>query len=166
MEILVWTCTVVLTLVGLAGVLLPVLPGTTLILIGVVLHKVFLPDQLSWAVVGWVTAFWLLSIVMDVAGVLIGIRRFGGSKWGMAGASGGALVGMFFSLPVLVLGTFLGAVVGERVFAQKTNAQSWRAGAGAAVGFVLSTVARLFCAFAMIAAFCFGVWSAVPVETF
>lgn len=153
LEIAIWTLTILLMLVGVAGVILPILPGTTLILLGAVIHKLVLPTDLSWTAVGFVAAFWLLSVIADFAGVLLGTRWFGGSKWGMAGASGGALVGIFFSLPALILGTIFGAMAAEKLLAKKTGRQSLRSGMGAATGFVISTVARLACAVIMIALF-------------
>jgi uncharacterized protein YqgC (DUF456 family) len=96
---------------------------------------------------------WLLSVVADFAGVLLGTRWFGGSKWGMAGAGGGAFVGVFFSLPALIAGTMLGAVAAEKLLAKKSGRDSLKAGAGAAVGFLLSAIARLVCAGVMIVLF-------------
>lgn len=157
LEIFTWTLTVSLLLVGLAGVVLPLLPGTTLILVGIIIHRLLLPGDVSWLVVGFVAGFWLLSVIADFAGVLIGTRWFGGSKWGMAGASGGALVGVFFSLPALILGTIFGAMAAEKLLAKKTGGQSLKAGLGAATGFVISTVARLGCAVVMIALFLIAV---------
>jgi hypothetical protein len=71
----------------------------------------------------------------------------------MLGAGGGAVVGMFFSFPMLILGTVLGAVAAEKFIAQKTHRASLMAGAGAAFGFFLSTLGRLLCAVVMIALF-------------
>lgn len=159
MEYLVWALTIALVLVGLAGCILPLLPGTTLILAAMVLHKLLLPAQLSWWPLGAIALLWLLSLLTDLAGVILGTRIFGGSKWGMAGAGGGALVGVFFSLPALLLGTFLGAVVAEKLIGKKSGGQSLRSGVGAATGFLLSTVARTACALAMIAMFLVGVLS-------
>ena len=153
LEIATWTLTVVLMLVGFAGVIVPLLPGTTLILVAAIVHKLILPTDLSWLAIGFVALFWLVSVIADFAGVLLGTRWFGGSKWGMAGASGGAVVGMFFSLPALVLGTIFGAVAAEKLLAKKTSGASLKAGVGAATGFVISTVARLACAVVMIALF-------------
>lgn len=153
MEFAVWTLTLLFTLVGLAGVIVPLLPGTTFILLGMVLHKVLLPDSISWAAIGWIGAIWFVSIVVDFVGVIIGTKLFGGGKWGMAGASAGAIVGMFFSLPALLLGTIFGAIVAERYIAKKTHRESLRAGAGAAVGFVLSTIGRLVCGVGMLVLF-------------
>lgn len=158
---LVWTLTIVLTLIGLAGVVIPVLPGTTLILIGMVAHKFLRPEDISWAAIGWIGGFWLLSVIIDFAGVMLGARLFGGGKWGMMGAGGGAVIGMFFSLPMLVLGTVLGAVAAEKLIAKKSHRASLMAGAGAAVGFLISTIGRLICAFVMITLFVWGAWSAL-----
>jgi len=78
------------------------------------------------------------------------------AKWGMAGAGTGAFVGMFFSLPALILGTIFGAVAAEKFIAKKSGENSLKAGAGAAIGFLMSTIARLICAVAMIALFLFA----------
>ncbi len=153
MEITIWILTGVLTVVGLLGVIVPLLPGTTLILLAMAVHKLLLPDSVAWAALAWIAAVWLMSVVVDFVGVLLGTRLFGGSRWGMAGAGGGALVGMFFSLPALVLGTIFGALVAERYVARKSRREALRASAGAVFGFVLSTVGRLLCAVAMIVLF-------------
>ena len=153
MEIAVWSLTLLVTLVGLAGVVLPLLPGTTLILASMVLHKILLPASLAWADIAWIAVLWLVSVIVDFLGVLVGTKLFGGGKWGMAGAGAGAMVGLFFSLPALIIGTIFGAVMAERYVAKKTRRESFRAGAGAAVGFVLSTVGRLFCGVGMLAVF-------------
>jgi uncharacterized protein YqgC (DUF456 family) len=158
-EILIWCLTVALMLGGLVGVVVPLLPGTTLILVAAVLHKLLLPDSLSWLTLGFIGSLWAVSIVSDFAGVVLGTRWFGGSKWGMAGASGGALVGVWFSLPALILGTVLGAVAAEKLLGQKTDREALRAGFGAATGFVLATVARLACAIGMIACFAVAVFN-------
>ena len=163
MEIAVWTFTTLFIFAGLLGVLVPLVPGTTLILFGMLLHKFFLPGSLSWGMFGWIFLVWIISVIVDFVGVLIGTRLFGGTKWGMAGASGGAFVGMFFSLPALILGTIFGAVVAERYAAKRTGKQSLRAGMGAAVGFILSTGGRLFCAMVMVALFLYAApWPSWP----
>jgi uncharacterized protein len=153
LEIATWSFTLIMMLVGVAGVIVPLLPGTTLILAAVVIHKLILPADLTWLAIGFITLFWALSIVADIAGVILGTKWFGGSKWGMAGASGGAFVGVFFSLPALLLGTMFGAIAAEKLMAKKTDRQALKAGFGAATGFVISTVARLACAVVMIALF-------------
>ncbi len=165
MEITVWCVAILLIVIGLVGSVLPLLPGTTLILLGVLLQKWLLPNTLTWFAVGWVVAFWLFSVLADVGCTLLGTRLFGGGKWGMAGATGGALAGMFFSLPALLLGTIFGAIAAEKWFGKRSTEESLRAGAGAAFGFLLGTVARLACALAMIGIYTLSViyaWPATP----
>jgi len=152
-EILFWCLVLLLLFTGFIGSVVPLLPGTTLMLVAVLLQKWLLPDTLSWWAVGWIAGFWLLSVVSDFACTLLGTRLFGGSKWGMAGASGGALVGMFFSLPVLLLGTLLGATLAEKWGAQRSTGDSLRSGAGATTGFLLGTVMRFGCALAIVAVY-------------
>lgn len=159
LETAIWTLTCGLMLVGLLGVIVPLLPGTTLILIAAVLHKLLLPADLSWLALGLIALFWAISVLADFGGVILGTKWFGGSRWGMAGASGGALVGMFISLPALLLGTIFGAVLAEKLVAKKSDRDSLRAGLGAATGFVISTVARLACAAVMITLFLFAALS-------
>src|SRR5689334_5054102 len=152
-DIITWFVTLALMLVGLAGVVVPLLPGTTLIFIAAIIHKLILPADLSWLAIGFIGVFWVLSIIADVGGVMLGTKWFGGSKWGMAGATGGAFVGMFISLPALLLGTILGAIAAEKLLADKADREALKAGFGAATGFVVSTVARLACAAVMIGLF-------------
>lgn len=159
MEYLVWALTIALMLIGLVGTFIPLLPGTLLILAAALIHKLLLPGGISWMILAWLAVLWLVSLAADIAGTLLGTRLFGGTRWGMAGASGGALVGMFISLPAIVLGSILGAIAAEKLGAQRSGREALRAGAGAAVGFILSAGARLACAAAMIAVF---VVSALP----
>lgn len=150
MTILAWCLTAALLLVGLVGTLLP---GTTLILAAAVLHKLMLPATISWGVVGWITCLGILSLLVDFACVLLGTRLGGGSKWGMAGAGGGAVIGAFVSVPALLLGSVLGAMLAERLIHGRTLRATLKAGLGAGLGFLLGTLGRLTGAVAMISVF-------------
>ncbi len=149
MTILAWSLTVALLLVGLAGTVLPLVPGTTLIFAAVVLHRLLLPATISWGAVAVVGAFWLVSLAVDFAGVIIGTRLGGGSKWGMAGAGGGAAIGAFISLPALLLGTILGAFLAERLMHRRDLRATLTAGLGAGLGFLAGLAGRVACALVM-----------------
>lgn len=162
MEIVSWFIALLLIMIGLVGTVVPLLPGTTFILLGVLVQKWLLPESLGWGAIGWVAGFWVLSVVADVGCTILGTKWFGGGKWGMAGATGGALAGMFFSVPALILGSMFGAIAAEKWLGKKSTEDSLRAGAGAAVGFVLAMFAKLACALAMIAIYGYAVWRAWP----
>lgn len=157
-----WTLTLLLILVGLVGSVVPLLPGTTLIFVGAVLQRVLLPETIGTTAVVWIGVLWIFSVLADFACTLIGARLLGGSKWGLTGAGGGALVGMFFSLPAILLGTLFGAIAAEKLLGQRTDGDALKSGLGAALGFLASTVVRAMFALAMVALFVFAVLTAAP----
>jgi uncharacterized protein YqgC (DUF456 family) len=137
-------------LAGLVGLILPVLPGSLLLVAGVAL--------MGWAshftVIGWPTVIaasiiGLVMLVADhVAGVL-GARAFGSSGWAMVGGAVGVVVGLFFGLPGVILGPAVGATAFE-LWKDPHLGRAARAGAGALVGFLVGTVVKVALAFVMI----------------
>ncbi len=72
----------------------------------------------------------------------MGNRRFGGSRWGTVGSALGVVAGLFFAPWGIILGPFLGAVIGELL--SGTAAQlALKAGFGSFIGFLVGTVAKL-----------------------
>ena len=149
-EILSWTLLVVLLLGGLVGVLLPILPGALIIFIGALLHKILTPEWLSWTTVALLGVLVLVERLLDFLGTMVGAKWLGATRWGIFGAVVGGIVGIFFGLPGLILGPVFGALVGEIIFARRSLRLSAKAGFGAAIGFGLSTVARVALALLMI----------------
>lgn len=149
-EILSWTLLVVLLLGGLAGVLLPFLPGALIIFLGALLHKILTPDWLSWTTIALLGALVLVERLLDFLGTMVGAKWLGATRWGIFGAVVGGILGIFFGLPGLILGPVFGALVGEIIFARRSLGLSAKAGFGAAVGFGISTVARIALALLMI----------------
>lgn len=144
-----------LVLIGLAGLILPVLPGAPLIFVGLLLT--------SWAddfeYVGAVSLVLLgllalLTYVVDFAASAFGARRFGASARAAVGAGLGALVGLFFGLPGVLLGPFAGAVAGELSNRRKLG-DAGRAGLGATLGLVIGAALKLALAFTMLALYAF-----------
>lgn len=153
MLVLLWIAAALLVVAGIAGTIVPGLPGAPLVLAGLVLA--------AWidgfAHVGWPT--WLVlgllvaaSVAVDFGASALGAQRFGASPRALAGAALGAVVGLFFGLPGLLLGPFAGAVVGE-YSARRDLLQAGRAGVGTFVGLVLGAAARAALALAMVGVF-------------
>ncbi|MGH7965643.1 MAG: DUF456 domain-containing protein, partial [Candidatus Binatia bacterium] len=115
MEIsLLWLLAIVLIVIGIAGLVLPAVPGALLLFAGLWLAA--WAD--NFAYVGWGTLVVLgvlavLTYIVDFAAAAFGAQRFGASKRAVLGAVLGALVGLFFGLPGVLLGPFVGAVIGE-----------------------------------------------------
>jgi uncharacterized protein YqgC (DUF456 family) len=143
MDILLWLLAALVVVVGLAGTVLPMLPGVPLVFAGLLLA--------AWvdgfAHVGWplllvLALLTLLSLVVDVAASSLGAKGAGAGRAAMLGAAVGTLVGLFFGLAGLVIGPFLGAAAGQFLVRQNVT-EAGRAGVGAWVGFVLGSLAKL-----------------------
>lgn len=157
MSILLWVLAVGLVLVGLAGILVPALPGTILIFAGLLLAA--WADDFSQVGTATLIVLGILaaaSYTVDFVAAALGTRRLGASGRGVAGAAIGTAVGFFFGLPGIVLGPFVGAVLGE-LTAQRDLMRAGRAGVAAWIGFALGTAAKVGIAFLMIAIFV-GAW--------
>jgi uncharacterized protein YqgC (DUF456 family) len=140
----------VLVVVGLAGLVLPAVPGMPLIFVGVAMvawaddfARIGVPTVLTIGVLA------LIGTVFDVLAGLLGARRLGASRWGLLGASLGLLAGLPFGLPGLVLGPGLGAMLLEYLRDSDVR-RSARAGAGVLIGFVLGTALKYAVAMTMI----------------
>ncbi len=150
----VWTLTICLMLVGIAGSVLPILPGPLLIFIGGVLHT-FLRPQSGMSVAGIVllALFLVIAYAVDIGSSALGAKWFGASRWGIAGVLLGGLVGLFFGIPGLLLGPILGGLFCEIVIAER----EWRAGVkgtwGAVVGTGIGLVLRLGISIVMVVVF-------------
>lgn len=128
-------------LVGLAGCVLPVLPGVPLSYVGLLLLHFTNRVQFSTSQLLW----WLLLVIvvqiLDYVVPLLGTKYSGGSRWGTRGCLAGTLVGLFFMPWGIVLGPFLGAVLGELLGGRQTF-DALRSGFGSLIGFLLGTVLK------------------------
>jgi uncharacterized protein YqgC (DUF456 family) len=154
MELFWWLFTIVLFAVGLIGTVLPILPGTTIILGAAVIHRVILgPDKsVGWWTLGILVLLTLASYLLDFLAGYFGAKRFGATKWGMFGAGLGALIGLFFGIPGLLVGPVIGAFAGEFIAGRKMIAAG-RAGWGSLLGTLAGMIGKLIIALAMITIF-------------
>lgn len=142
-----------LILVGLAGTVLPALPGLPLVFGGMLLAAWIGDFQLIpvWAVVvlGLLAA---VAMAVDFVAGVLGAKRVGASTLALVGAAIGTVVGLFFGLPGLILGPFVGAVVGEVLHGRRIGEAS-RVGFGTWIGMVFGAVVKLALAFVMVGVF-------------
>jgi uncharacterized protein len=154
MELFWWFLVIGLFAVGLIGTIIPVVPGTTIIVAATIIHRLVLGAEKSigWNTIAVLVLLTLLSYVFDFLGSYFGAKYFGATKWAAFGAIIGALIGLFFGIVGLFAGPVLGAVAGELV-AGKRMIDAGRAGWGSLLGSLGATVAKLIIALTMISIF-------------
>lgn len=151
--ILLWVLSTLLVIVGLAGLVLPGLPGTAVLFAGLLLAAWI--EDFAFAGTGTLVILAVLALLtyaVDFGASILGARHFGASRRAMVGAMLGAILGIFFGLPGLLIGPFVGAAIGEFSSRQSLGAAG-RAGVGATLGLVLGVAAKLALAFSMLAVF-------------
>jgi uncharacterized protein YqgC (DUF456 family) len=153
MQTFYFTLSALLILVGMAGAVVPVLPGVPLVFGGMLLA--------AWADhfqhVGTFTLILLgtlaaIALAIDFVASLAGAKKVGASTRALWGASLGALVGLFFGLPGLIFGPFLGAVAGELSVGSRVE-HATRVGLGTWLGLLFGTLAKLALCFTMLGVF-------------
>ncbi len=156
MSPLLWVAAVALILVGLAGTVVPALPGTPLVFVGLLLA--------AWAdgftKVGWFPLVLLAlltaaSLAIDFFASSLGAKKVGASKLAIAGSVIGGIVGFFFGLPGLFLGPFVGAALGEYI-SIKNLRQAGKVGLATWLGILFGTAAKIALAFTMLGLFLFA----------
>jgi uncharacterized protein YqgC (DUF456 family) len=147
---------VLLIVAGLAGSVLPALPGVPLVFAGMLLA--------AWADhfahVGAVTltilgALSVLAMAIDFVAGLMGARRVGASRHALWGATLGTFVGIFFGPPGIVFGPFAGAVIGELGAGSRVD-RAAHVGVGTWLGLLFGTLAKLALCFTMLGVFLFA----------
>jgi uncharacterized protein YqgC (DUF456 family) len=154
MELFWWLFTIVLFAVGLIGTVLPVIPGTTIILAAAIIHRMMLGAEKSigWRSIAILLLLTLATYALDFLSGYFGAKYFGATKWGMFGAVIGALVGIAFGIIGLFIGPVIGAITGEFI-AGKRLIDAGRSGWGSLLGNLGGMIGELVIALVMITIF-------------
>lgn len=156
LEIALYVLAAVLMVGGLAGNILPALPGIPMIFGGIWLAAAVNQYQhvgLWWLVV--IGVLGTLGVIVDFVAATLGAKRLGASPLALSGAGLGTLIGMFFGIAGLLLGPFAGALLGE--LASGTSVlRSAHVGAATWMGLLFGTLIKLVISFIMIGLFAFA----------
>ena len=160
---LYYVLAVLLVLVGIAGTILPALPGLPLVFAGMLLaawagdfQQVGVPMLVA---LGLLTVF---SLAVDFWATALGAKRVGASRLAIIGAMVGTLAGLFFGPLGLLMGPFAGAIGGELIHRRSLLKQDLghaaRIGVGTWFGILFGTVLKLALAFTMLGLFALAWW--------
>jgi len=151
--IFLWILCAVLILAGLAGTVLPVLPGTVLVWGGIVLGA-WIDDftRVGVTTLAVVTVLAVLAWGLDYVAGLMGAKKAGASKLALLGAAAGTVVGLFMGLVGVLFMPLAGAAAGEYL-AQKDQARAVKVGVATWVGIMVGLIAKVVLSFIMVGIF-------------
>ena len=153
MTILLWVLAIALIVIGLAGTILPAIPGVTLVFLGILLGAWI--DDFTRIPVWLVVIFAVLTAAawaVDYFAAAAGAKKAGASKLAVVGAMVGTIVGIFTGLWGLLFMPLVGAAVGEYI-AQRDLHRAGKVGIATWLGLLVGTALKVAIVFAMIGAF-------------
>lgn len=142
MDIVLIVLAAICLLLGLAGSILPLLPGPPLSYVGLLL--LHFTDRVQFSTTQlmiWLALVIFISLI-DYIIPILGVKKWKGTRWGTWGCLVGTIGGFFVFPPWgVIIGPFIGAVIGELLGGQKSN-EALKSGLGAFIGFVVGTALK------------------------
>ena len=161
-EILFFVITLVAIFLQPAGI-----PGNFIAVGFLLIHRLIFHEGVSWFFIfGGLLLSLLGEGVESIMGV-VGARRYGATKWGMAAAFAGGLMGAVIGTAIFpVAGTILGVFAGgfiltflvESFLVRQGVEKGFRAGTGTLLGRVISTVFKYSIGFILLFFMAWGFW--------
>ncbi|MBR5332246.1 MAG: DUF456 domain-containing protein [Muribaculaceae bacterium] len=149
MTIFLITLAVVCLLTGLAGCVIPVLPGPPISYLGILFLHFTKEYDYSLTTLLVLLALVIIVTVLDYVIPMLGSKYLGAGKWGSAGSFIGTILGLFFLPWGLIVGPFLGAFIGEKISGKGWH-DAFVAGTGSLVGFLVGTLIKVLLCLYMI----------------
>lgn len=157
-DTLLWFASTGLILLGMAGTVLPALPGTALVLAGIVLGAwIDNFTRVGWGTLAVIGALALIAWVLDYSAGLIGAARAGASRWALFGAAVGMVAGLFMGFVGVLFMPLVGAAIGEFI-ARRDQQRAVEVGVSTWIGILLGLLAKVVIAFVMIGIFVAALW--------
>ena len=150
---LLWLLSVALIVAGVAGTVLPALPGTLLVLAGIVLGA-WIDDfaRVGWGVLTVVIVLAVLAWVLDYVAGLLGAKKAGASRQAIVGAALGTVAGLFMGLVGVLFMPLVGAAIGEWL-ARLDHGRALHVGVATWLGIMAGMVSKVVIAFVMVGVF-------------
>ena len=153
MDTLWWLVSTALILLGLAGIVLPAIPGTLLVWAGIALGA-WIDDyqRVGWIALSAVTFLAILAFVLDYISAVLGAKRVGASKQAIWGAAIGTVAGIFMGIVGVFVMPLVGAAAGEYL-ARREHGRALHVGVATWLGLMAGMLAKFVLAFVMIGIF-------------
>ena len=148
-----WVLCAALIVIGLLGTVLPALPGTVLVLGGIVLGA-WIDDftRVGTTTLVVVAVLAVLAWVLDYAAGLMGAQRAGASRQALVGAALGTVLGLFMGLVGVLFMPLVGAAAGEYL-ARRDQKNAMKVGLATWLGIMVGLIAKVVIAFVMVGIF-------------
>ena len=153
-----WVASAALVVIGLAGTVLPILPGTLLVWAGLLLGAWI--DDFTRVGAGTVVVISILAVLawaLDFVAGLMGAKRAGASKFALVGAAIGTVVGILMGLVGVLFMPLVGAAIGE-YWAQRDQQRAAKVALATWIGLLVGMVAKVVLSFVMVGIFLVALW--------
>ncbi len=141
-EVIIKIFFAIVMVIGIAGSILPVLPGAPLAFGSLLLAKILHFSELSWWIIVLFGILTLIGIVLDYAVPIATTKKMGGSKYGIWGLVIGFIIGIIFSpfgFVSIIIAPFLGALIGELIYDRQNHRRAIKAATGSVIGYFLTS---------------------------
>lgn len=149
MDIFWFILAIIVVIIGIIGCFLPLLPGPPLSYIGLLIMQLRSNPAFTTEFLLVFAAIAIVVTALDYVIPLYGTKKFGGTKYGVWGCTIGLVVGIFIPPWGLILGPFIGALIGE-VIGNANSEHALKAAFGSFIGFLAGTLLKFIACIAML----------------
>jgi len=149
----------VLTILGIIGSFLPVLPGPLSGWAGLLILHLTDAIPMNFLLLGITLIVAIIIWTLDYIIPIVGTKKFGGSKKGIYGTLIGIVIGLFSPIPFGILfGAFFGALIGELIHDNNNLYRAFKASFGAIIGLLASVTIKFIVSFTYVILFLIKLW--------
>lgn len=140
-ECLLYALSIALSIVGIVGCFVPVLPGPPISYLGLLIIYWLAPGEISAVALTVYALVTIVTVILDYIIPSLGVKYFGGTKFGKWGSVIGTLIGLQYFPIGLILGPFFGAFIGELIGRQGRR-EAFMSGVGSLLGFLFGVLLK------------------------
>ena len=153
MSVMLWILSVVLIVIGVAGTVLPALPGAPLVLLGLIIAAwIDNFNQVGFLTITVLSILTIATLVIDFLSTTLGIQKMGASSYAVWGAGIGSIVGLFGGIIGIIFAPFIGALIGEYI-AKQNLFRAGAIGVATMIALVIGIALKMSIIFSMLGIF-------------